>query len=118
MSNPPDPFSKSLNIQIIQGIDDLGLPTIQKHHLKILAHCLVILKEITADDTSSRFEENILKEWCNKQSQRFNDPKFNELLYQQVASTAKKLIIFSENIGKNISDLEIEDLVLLVQKNN
>ena len=116
MSNHHKPSSDFLNIQTIQKIDQLNLPMMQKHHVRILAHCLFILKDLSSDNNSSSGEANLLKEWCNKESQKFNDQKFNDLLYEQLASTAKKLNFFSKSIGKRIKDLEISDLVELVQE--
>ena len=116
MSNYPKPSSDFLNIQAIQMIDGLNLPIMQKHHLRILAHCLDILKATMSDNNSPSGEANLLKEWCNKESQKFNDQKFNDLLYEQLASVSTKLNSFSQRIGKNIKDLEISDLVELVQQ--
>ena len=116
MSNKLDPFSNPLNIQTIQAIDHLDLPIMQKHHVRILAHCLHILKIITADNRSELSDKNSLREWCDNQSKRFDDKKFSDLFYEQLESTAKKLNTFSQRIGKNIEDLEINDLVLLVEQ--
>jgi len=88
----------------------------QKHHVRILAHCLQILKILDSYDSSELSEKNSLREWCNNQSRKFNDKKFSDLFYFQLDSTAKKLNIFSQKIGKNIEDLEIDDLVLLVEQ--
>ena len=118
MSNHLDPLSNPLNIQTIQEIDNLDLPIMQKHHLRILAHCLEILKILNADSSSS-FEyqnKNPLREWCDKQSKKFDDKKFSDLFYEQLESTSKKLSTFSKKIGKSIEDLEIDDLVLLVEE--
>ena len=49
MSNNLDPLSNPLNIQTIKQIDNLDLPILQKHHVRILAHCLQILKIINRD---------------------------------------------------------------------
>jgi len=116
MSNHLDPLSNPLNIEIIQEIDNLDLPIIQKHHLRILAHCLQILKIINADNSFEYQNENPLREWCDNQSKKFDDKKFSDLFYQQLESTSNKLSIFSQKIGKNIEDLGIEDLVLLVEQ--
>ena len=116
MSNHLDPSSNPLNMQTIQEIDNLDLPIIQKHHVRILAHCLQILKTIQADDSSELSDKNSLREWCDNQSRKFNDTKFSDLFYGQINSTAKKLNTFSQKIGKNIEDLEIDDLVLLVEQ--
>ena len=116
MSNNLDPLSNPLNIQTIKEIDNLDLPIMQKHHVRILAHCLQILKIINSDDSSELCDKNSLREWCDNQSRQFNDKKFSDLFYFQLDSTAKKLNTFSQRIGKNIDDLQIDDLVLLVER--
>ena len=116
MSNHLDPLSNPLNIQAIQAIDHLDLPIMQKHHLRILAHCLQILKIITQDSSFELSDKNLLREWCDDQSKKFNDKKFSVLFYEQLESTSKKLSTFSKKIGKSIEDLEIDDLVLLVEQ--
>ena len=90
MSNHLDPFSNRLKIQTIQEIDNLDLPVMQKHHLRILAHCLEVLKIKKIDNNSKLFEKNLLREWCDNQSKRFDDEKFSDLFYRQIESAAKK----------------------------
>ena len=116
MSNHLDPLTNPLNIETIQEIDNLDLPIMQKHHLRILAHCLQILKIINADNSFECQNKNLLREWCDNQSKKFDDKKFSDLLYEQLDSTAKKLSIFSKKIGKSIKDLEIDDLIFLVKQ--
>ena len=114
MSNHLDPLSNPLNVQTIQEIDNLDLSIMQKHHLRILAHCLHILKIINADNSLEDQNKNLLREWCDNQSKKFDDKKFSDLFYEQLESTSKKLSNFSKKIGKNIEDLNIDDLVILV----
>ena len=116
MSNQLDPFSNPLNIQTIHEIDRLDLPMMQKHHVRILAHCLQIIKIITSNNSSKLSYKNHLREWCDNQSKKFDDKKFSDLFYEQIESTSKKLSIFSKKIGKSIEDLEIDDLLLLVEQ--
>ena len=116
MSNHLDPLSNPLNIETIQEIDNLDLTIMQKHHLRILAHCLQILKITNVDNSSQDQNENHLREWCDKQSKKFDDKKFSDLFYEQLESTSKKLSTFSKKIGKSIKDLEIDDLLLLVEQ--
>ena len=116
MSNHLDPLSNPLNIETIREIDNLDLPIMQKHHLRILAHCLQILKIIKVEKSFEYHNNNPLREWCDNQSKKFDDKKFSDLFYEQLESTSKKLSIFSKKIGKNIEDLEIDDLVLLVEQ--
>ena len=117
MSNHLDPSSNPLNIQTIQEIDNLDLSIMQKHHVRILAHCLQIVKTIAHDKSFKSSNKDRLREWSDNQSKKFNDQKFSDLFYEQLESTAKKLNIFSKEVGKNIEDLEIDDLVLLVKQN-
>ena len=116
MSNHLDPSSNLLNMQTIQEIDNLDLPIMQKHHLRILAHCLQILKILNADNSFEYQNKNPLRDWCDSQSRKFDDKKFSDLFYEQLESTSKKLSTFSKKIGKNIEDLDIDDLLLLVEQ--
>ena len=116
MSNHFDSSSNLLNIQTIQEIDNLDLTTMKKHHIRILAHCLQILKIINRDNSFEYHNKNLLREWCDNQSKKFDDKKFSDLFYKQLESTSKKLSTFSKKIGKSIEDLEIDDLVLLVEQ--
>ena len=116
MSNHLDQFSNPFKIETIQEIDNLDLPIMKKHHLRILAHCLQILKILNADNNFEFHNNNLLREWCDNQSKKFDDKKFSDLFYEQLESTSKKLSIFSKKIGKSVNDLEIDDLILLVKQ--
>ena len=116
MSNHLDPLANPLNIKTIQEIDNLDLPIMQKHHFRIFAHCLQILNIINLDNSLEYQNKNPLREWCDNQSKKFDDKKFSDLFYKQIESTSRKLSTFSKKIGKNIEDLEIDDLVLLVEQ--
>ena len=96
MSNHLDPFSNLLNIEIIQEIDNLDLSIMQKHHLRILAHCLQILKIMYVDNSLEYKNKNSLREWCDNQSKKFDDKKFSDLFYEQLEATSKKLSTFSK----------------------
>ena len=116
MSNQIDPLPDSLNTQTIQAIERLDLPMMQKHHVRILAHCLNVLQTNDVDNSSLNSLKNSLKTWCDNQSKKFDDEEFSDLLYEQLLSTAKKLNAFSENIDKKVQDLDVYDLVLLVKQ--
>ncbi len=115
MSKQLDSFSDNLNKEIIEAIDQLDLPIMQKHYVRILAHCLTIVRSIS-ENYSYPNDDAALKEWCNNQSKKFDDEKFSDLLYLQLSSTVKKLNIFAQKMGKKIHELDIDDLVLLVKQ--
>ena len=118
MSNQTNSYSSPLSNEMAQNIDNLNLPIIQKHHIRILAHCLEVLKEIANDNISFFEEEDLLREWCERQSQEFQDERFNQILYEQMSSAAKKLNAFSRHIKKNFQELDLKDLIFLVEQNS
>ena len=117
MSNQTNPFLSPLSNEMAKNIDQLNLPIIQKQHIRLLAHCLEIFKQIARDDISLFEEDELLREWCGKQSQKFNDEKFNQLFYQQMSAAANKLNSFSQSRKKNFKELDLEDLIILVGQN-
>ena len=117
MSNQTNYFSSPLGDEIVKNIDQLNLPVIQKHHVRLLAHCLEIFKEIGKDDVSLFQEDELLKEWCDQRSKKFDDKNFKKLFYEQMSSAAKKLNSFSQSAGKNFKELDLEDLITLVKQN-
>ena len=117
MSNQTNSFSSPLSDEIVNNIDQLNLPIIQKQHIRLLAHCLEIFKEISKEDRFLFEEDELLREWCDKQSQVFNDEKFNQIFYQQMSSVAKKLNTFSQTIKKKFTELDLEDLIILAEQN-
>jgi len=116
MSNNLDPLSNPLNIQTINEIDNLHLPIMQKHHVRILAHCQQMLKIINTNKSIEYQNTKSMREWCYNQSKKFDDKKFSDLFYEQLESTSKKLSTFSKKIGKRTEDLEIDDLILLIKQ--
>ena len=86
MSNHLDPLSNPLNIVTIQKIDNLDLTIMQKRHLRILAHCLQILKIVNVDNSLEDQNKKHLREWCDNQSKKFDDKKFSNLFYEQLES--------------------------------
>ncbi|MDC3119216.1 hypothetical protein OA503_06105 [Prochlorococcus sp. AH-716-K03] len=100
MSNQTNSLSSPLSDENVKKIDQLNLPIIKKHHVRLLAHCLEIFKEIGKDEKSFFEEDELLKKWCEKKSQKFNDNNFNKLFYEQMSSAAKKLNVFSKSIEK------------------
>ena len=118
MSNQTNSFSSPLSEEMVKNIDQLNLPIIQKQHLRLLAHCLEIFKEIIKDDITLFEEEDLLREWCGRQSQEFQDERFNQIFYEQMSSAAKKLNAFSRHIKKNFKELDLKDLIFLVEQNS
>ena len=117
MSNQTNSFPSPLSDEIVKNIEQLNLPIIKKHHVRLLAHCLEIFKEIGKDEKFFFEEDELLKEWCEKKTQKFKDKNFNQLFYEQMSSAAKKINFFSKSINKNFKELDLDDLITLVEQN-
>ena len=118
MSNQTNSFSSPINEEIVKNIDQLNLPASQKHHIRLLAHCLAILKEIATEENDVFEEYKLLRKWCEAQSQKFNDRTFDQLFYEQMSSAAKKINSFSLTQQKKFQELDFQDLIILVKQNN
>ena len=118
MSNQTNWLSSPLSDEVVKNIDQLNLSIIQKHHIRLLAHCLEIFKEISKEDLSVFEEDELLREWCEKQSQQFDDKNFNQIFYEQMSSAAKKLNALSLSLKKKFKDLNLEDLISLVEQDS
>ena len=117
MSNQTNWLSSPLSDKVVKKIDQQNLSIIQKHHVRLLAHCLEIFKKISQEDLSVFEEDELLREWCKKQSQQFNDRNFDQIFYEQMSSAPKKLNSFSLSLKKKFKDLNLEDLIILVEQN-
>ena len=117
MSNQTNWLSSPLSDEVVKNIDQLNLSIIQKHHIRLLAHCLEIFKEISKEDMSVFEDDELLREWCENQSKQFNDKNFNQIFYKQMSAAAKKLNLFSQSMKKKFTDLNLDDLIILVEQN-
>ncbi len=118
MSDQLENFSSPIKKEVAQKIQDLDLPLIQKHHVRLLAHCLEIFKNIAANNNNQIFpNDQLIKQWCDLEAEKINDIEFTKLLFRQMNAAALKLELHSKKIGKNILDFNIDDLVDLVCNN-
>ena len=117
MSDQLENFSSPIKKEVAQKIQELDLPLIQKHHVRLLAHCLEIFKDIASTNNKIFPEDHLIKEWCELEAKKINDVEFTNLLFAQMNAAAQKLEIHSKKIGKDILEFSIDDLVDLVRNN-
>tara|TARA_Y100000589_G_C26750880_1_gene465720 strand:- start:207 stop:563 length:357 start_codon:yes stop_codon:yes gene_type:complete len=118
MSDHLENFSSPIKEDIALKIQELDLPLIQKHHVRLLIHCLEIFKNISALNDGRFPNDMILQNWCEAQARKINDKDFTELLLAQMIAAARKFDSYSKRINKNILDLNLEDLIDLVSQNS
>ena len=114
MSDQLENFSSPIKKEVAQEIQDLDLPLIQKHHVRLLTHCLEIFKNIAEVNNGEFLNDQLIKGWCESEAKKINDGEFTQLLFDQMKAAAKKLEFHAEKINKNILDLDLGDIVNLV----
>tara|TARA_B100000212_G_C27358037_1_gene526784 strand:+ start:1380 stop:1736 length:357 start_codon:yes stop_codon:yes gene_type:complete len=118
MSDQFTNFTGPLKKEVVDEIEKLNLSTLQKLHLKLLSHCLEVLKDISLK-ADNAFPDSIhLQIWCDSEAKKFNDEKFSELLFTQMNLASGKLKAYAEKIGKYPFDLNLDDLVDLTSRDN
>ena len=113
MSEQFNSFTSPIEKEVVEQIEQLNLSTIQKLHLKLLAHCLGIFKVISTQSKVDFPTEKLLREWCVKESQKLEDEEFSNLLYKQMYAAGQKILDYSQKIEKRPLELTLEDLIKL-----
>ena len=118
MSDHFNQLSNSINEKILQEIESLNLPLLQKHHVRLLLHCVQVFKGIAVQkDNNHLITDQDLRLWCELESSKFEDKAFSDLLFEQMSLARNKLEVFSNEINKNLLDLNISDLAQLTKEN-
>tara|TARA_B100000212_G_scaffold259788_1_gene199745 strand:+ start:220 stop:576 length:357 start_codon:yes stop_codon:yes gene_type:complete len=113
MSEQFNSFTSPIQKEVVEQIEQLNLSTLQKLHLKLLSHCLEIFRVISHESKVDFPTENLLKNWCAKESEKLNDKEFSLLLYGQMNAAGQKILNYSQKIEKRPLDLTLEDLINL-----
>ena len=114
MSDNFNPSMSPVDKEVVNQIERLNLSTLQKLHLKLLAHCLEVFKDISLTTDKEFPNEILLKRWCENESKKLKDDSFSELLFKQMNSAAIKLQNYAKKIGKYALDLNLDDLITLI----
>ena len=118
MSDQFNTFMSPVKKEVVDQIERLDLSTLQKLHLKLLAHCLEVFKDISLTAEKEFPNEILLKRWCENEAKKLKDESFSVLLFEQMNSAALKLKDYAKKIGKNPIDLSLDDLITLTSVEN
>ena len=109
---PSQDLSGPLSLQDIQRIESTMLSSVDKHHLRILAHCLECFKSM--DQQSSNFaipkEDNRIA-WCLKQPNLANQKTFIPVFLEQLRSAGLQLEDLAQQCKKPPLLLNLDDLI-------
>ena len=118
MSDQFNTFMSPVKKEVVDQIERLDLSTLQKLHLKLLAHCLEVFKDISLTAEKEFPNEILLKRWCENEAKKLKDESFSVLLFEQMNSAALKLKDYAKNTGKYPLDLNLDDLIRLTSLEN
>ena len=101
-----------LRLEEIQKIDATGLSSIERHHLRLLAHCLCCFKSIANGSSLGPLpqEEDRLK-WLLAQPALANEEAFASLLLEQFVVAGCQLERLADECKITPLELTLEDLI-------
>lgn len=106
-----------LSIEDIYLIDKTNLPIRERHHLRLLAHCLACFKQMKEGSASTALpERNDFLNWCFQQPGLNEDKEFIPMLLTQFEVAAGELQDISESIHIEPLNLTLENLIDVAMK--
>ena len=112
MSNAVGPLSQAA----IQRIDATLLPQLDRHHLRLLAHCLACFQAMQPASLDGALpEESARKTWCLAQPLIAADPGFLLQMLEQLDVAALQLENIAVEQGVRPMALSLEHLIKAVE---
>ena len=112
MTNPEATTSSPLTRAMVEQIDATLLPVMERHHLRLLAHCLASFQEIASPSTRGAFPSRAAQEqWCQHHPLLRDDPQFGALLLKQFEAASCQLETLSQRLGITPLELTMEQLI-------
>ena len=115
----PSPLAGPLDRQQIERIEATLLPVVDRHLLRLQAHCLVTFQQIAMPiregplPTRDRWQE-----WCDQQPQLADDTEFSEQLMMQFTVIASQLEELAGKLNRTPLELELGDLIQHAETNS
>ena len=108
-----DHFENSpLSKEDIKLIGSTSLSVIEKHHLRMLLHCLECFKSMSQLNEEGLIPgKEVWLEWCLKNPIMFKDDEFVQVLFDQFSGAATQLERLSNALKVAPLDLTLRDLI-------
>ena len=106
--DPQSPLTR----EMVETIEATLLPTLERHHLRLLAHCLASFQQMVAPRTHGplpSLEER--QAWCASNPLLQDDPGFAPVLLQQFAAAAHQLEDLARQLGVTPLELSLDQLI-------
>ena len=97
-----------------EDINLIGLTNLsarEKHHLRMLAHCLQCFKSMSNDNTSLIPVKEEWLEWCLRNPIMMKDDEFVHVMFEQFSGAAIQLERLSNDLKVAPLDLTLRNLI-------
>jgi hypothetical protein len=101
----------NIDAETIARIDATLLPQLDRHHLRLLAHCLASFREMSPDLDGALPNASLRRQWCEQQPVVADDPQFLILLLNQLNNAADQLEAVADSCSKAPLQLSLDDLI-------
>ena len=105
-----------IDSETIQRIDASLLPQLERHHLRLLAHCLDSFRTMAEEGSGTIPDHERRRLWCEQQPVIAEDPCFLSTLLEQLAVAAEQLERLAKQANKQPLDLSIDDLIVAAEQ--
>tara|TARA_Y100001968_G_scaffold311512_1_gene333682 strand:+ start:873 stop:1235 length:363 start_codon:yes stop_codon:yes gene_type:complete len=104
--------SSPLSKEDINMIGSTNLSVSEKHHLRMLLHCLECFKSMPNEEKTGLIpEKEVWLEWCLQNPIMFEDDDFVQVLLEQFSGAAIQLEKLSNTLEVSPLDLTLKDLI-------
>ena len=102
----------ALNRAAVDRIEASVLPNLDRHHLRLLAHCLASFHAMQpANNLEALPNASARRAWCLSQPLIAEDPAFLELMMDQLEIAAVQLEEMASARGITVMALSLDDLI-------
>ena len=106
-----------LTLEDLQLIELTNLSSLEKHHIRMLSHCLGCFKSMNSENSEGSIpDKEIWMEWCLARPEFLNDDEFIYVLFEQFSGAAVQLEKLADVFNVPPLELTLKDLIAIYQK--
>jgi hypothetical protein len=107
----PTPEPGPLAASDLARLDSTLLPALERHHLRLLAHCLRTFQQIAGRRSGPLPPSSALDHWLDGQLAIAADPGFRQAFRRQLDGAGLQLARLAAGLGRDPLALDLEDLI-------
>ena len=101
-----------LSLEDIKRIDETGLPSMERHHIRLLAHCLACFKSMAhGRSLGSLPQEKDRLQWCLSQPALSQEDSFVPIFLKQLSSAGLQLERVADEHNVSPLELTLDELI-------